>query len=433
MSHSSLALALLLACAQQQGPPPQTYVPYRPDVVVFFLDDVGARTVELMRAAGRLPAIDQLALQGTEFRNGYAQPMCAPSRWSIMQGTWLGMNAGFACHPNTDGTGPGAETRTLSAGVDSLPKAMEGAGYSTALFGRWAVGTWQNSQPGTQDYAYTPMLWGFETWRAGIPDGSEACGGSGYSDWLRVEDGLVSYSTEYHTTALVDSFVDWWSSTSGPRFAFVSFQAAHDPFHWPPASAMRPGWVQPSPATTRKQYESMIESADYALEQMLAGVDLENTLVLLLGDNGDPQAVPPNGYTANKVKFSTYDGGIRVPFIAAGLGFPSGQTSGQPVSEVDLIATLSAAAGVCVPMTDGQSILPALDGIPLERSWIYSQKGDGSKAVVEELWKLRQQPNGVQFLYDRQADFFESNPIDPDAPGYEDITARLRAALNEAQ
>jgi arylsulfatase A-like enzyme len=158
--------------------------------------------------------------------------------------------------------------------------------------------------------------------------------------------------------------------------------------------------------------------------------------VLLIGDNGTPSQVPPTGYTANKVKQSTYEGGVRVPFIVAGLGFQESYVSDQPVSVVDVIPTLMDLAGVCqaLPTWDGQSILPALDGDPLARAWVYVQKGEtGERAVIEALWKLREEADLDQWLYDLSADPFENTPIDPDAPGYEDVTLRLRSELAEAQ
>lgn len=407
------------------------------DVVVFFLDDVGARDVELISAGGRLPTFDALAADGVTFENGYAQPMCAPSRWSIMLSEWQGGHAGFSCHPNVDGTSPGPSSETHPLGQNSLPRALEGAGYSTAYFGRWGNGTWPGDDAGTQEYAWTPMLWGFETWRAGIPDGVDACGGTGYDDWVRVDDGDVSTSADYATTAVQDAFLAWWTTTPSPKFAFVSFPSAHSPFHYPPVEAMPPGWVQPLPPhSNRKKFEEQVVSLDVAIANCMAEVSLENTLVFLIGDNGTPSTVPPSGYTSGKVKFSTYEGGVRVPFVAAGLGFDEGVTSAQPVSIVDLIPTLEDLAGVCTGgFWDGQSILPALDGDqPLTRGWVYVQSADPlDSAVIEEQWKLRLEEDGDEWLYDLTADPFELSPIDADTLGYETIAARLRAELAEAQ
>lgn len=429
-----MMISLLLALAPQA----------QPDIVIFLWDDVGARTVELLRAANpsRLPTVDFLAEQGTTFSAGYAYPMCAPARSAFLRGEWVPNNAGFGCHPNTDGTGVGSVANTLPNGTDNMAQAMEAAGYHTAFFGRWAIGTFPADPGGDDSYAMAPGLFGFETWRAVIPDGTEACGGSGYSDWLRVDDGQVSSSTQYHTLALGTEFVTWWANTPSPRFAFVSFQAAHDPFHFPPSNAMPPGWTQPQPGTTRQQYEAMVQSADYLMGGMIGAILLEDeglydTLLIFAADNGDPQAVPPNGYTSNEVKFSTFDGGVRVPYFVSGWGFPADQVSAQPVSIVDWCATLTDVAGACssYPNPDGQSILPALVDCPLSRSWVYSGKGDGHHMVREELWKLRETPGSppLQFLYDMAADPFENAPIDPDASGYEDVTMRLRAALAEAQ
>ena len=437
----------LLLQALARAPAPQPFPGDMPDVVVFLLDDVGARDYELLSAEtpSRVPHMDALAARGTRFVNGFAQPMCAPSRFSLYLSDWQGETGGFACAPNEDGTSPGPTALTLSHGCDSLPKALEGAGYRTGLFGRWGMGTWLGDDPGSQEYAWTPMLWGFETWRAGLPDGVEKCNGpsGNYSDWLRVDDGEVSLSNTaalgsagYHTIALREAFLEWWRDTPGPRFALVAFQAAHEPMHWPPPEALPPGWKKPSPDLQRHRFEAMIQSADLALGAMLAEIDLQQTLVFLLSDNGTPITVPPAGYSKQKVKTTTYNGGVRVPFLVAGLDFPAGHVSTQPVSVVDLVPTLADLARVCRPQGhwDGQSLLPALDGIPLERPWVYVQKSSTEeRAVIEERWKLRQTDQGQQQLYDLLSDPFEHVPLDPDTPGFEDITLRLRLQLARAQ
>lgn len=429
-------------------PPPVELTPPAepPDMIVFLMDDVGARTWELRRSA--LPNMDALADQGTEFVNGYGAPMCSPARISFFLSTWTNGNAGFACFPNEDGTGPGPTAETLPSGLSSLPKAAEAAGYNTALFGRWGLGTWPGSQAGTQDYAYTPQLWGFEHWGAGLPDGVEACGGGTYTNWLGVNDGQVAYETQYHTEALSEAFIAWWESTPSPRFALVCFQAAHKPFHWPPATAMPAGWTQPPQIGSRPKYEAAVISIDEALRRMLEvvdtdqldlDVDLENTLVVVSSDNGDPKEVPPSPYGAAKVKFSTFDGGVRVPFIVAGCGWPVGQVSEQPVSLVDILPTLADLAGVCAapPGADGQSILPALSGVALERDWIFVEGNVDDCAVVAIIdgveWKLRHEPDLDEFLYNLDTDPFESSPLDPDAVGFEDVTALLRANMAIAQ
>lgn len=426
-------LALLLALAPQAtpAPDPQPWIPTLPDVVVFVLDDVAQNDVDLVPT----PAIDALASVGTSFP-GYSCPQCGPSRAGLMRGFWRGVTPGFACQD------PGPTAATFPSTVDSLPKLMEGAGYSTVLVGRWGLGTFPFAEPGTEDWKWAPQLWGFGEWLAGVPDGVASCiappAVPGYSNWLRVDNGAVTVSTEYQTIALRDAFLGWWQSTPGPRCAIACLQAAHkggpnDAFHIPPPGAMPPGYIAPPFFTDRQAFEAMVRSADFAVGEMMRVVDLSTTLVILVGDNGTPREVPPPGVPPSRVKFSTFQGGIRVPFVVAGLGLSTVRSSAQPACLVDIVPTLAELAGATPKHGnfDGQSLLPALEGVQLARGWVYSQKGDlDDHAVVEERWKLRVDGgNGIQKLYDLQADPGESMPIDPDAPGFEEIAARLRAEL----
>ena len=399
----------------------------RPDVVVFMLDDVATADV----ATVETPAIDGLRALGTDFTHGYSMPMCAPSRWSFLLSSWTPGNAGFGCQP---------DRRNLSHGLDSFPKLMEGAGYSTALFGRWGLGGLAiGEQPpvagAPADSVWAPTAWGFDVVRACLIDGAESCGGSGYSDWFGVDDGVGSLRSSYHTTAVQDAFIEHWTAPrTEPRFAWVSLQAAHEPFHYPPASAMPPGWVEPPFPNTRIQFEAMIRSADFAIGNMLSFIDLSTTLVLLVSDNGTPPSARPINVAANRVKFSTFQRGVHVPFVAAGLGVPMGGTVRQPVSLVDVLPTLADVAGVePFASSDGQSLLPALRGERLERDWVYVQKGPlDDHAAIEERWKLRVSAGGNELLYDLVADPGEAAPIRP-GEGRDDVFARLRGHIARAQ
>lgn len=431
-----------VAVSAQGAPPFQTVPPEHPDILVVLLDDVAYRDWELLRAQGRTPNMDALAAEGTSYERGFSMPMCAPSRSSLVQSAWRGGNPGFACHPNEDGTGPGAAPETLPLDTPTLGRLLLAAGYRTGYFGRWGQGTHALDCGGTS-FACTPALMGWQTFRAIQPDGIEDCTpGGNYFTWLRVDDGAISVSSTaisgisaYATIATVDEARAWWATTPSPRIAFVSLPAAHKPFHLTPSQAQRPGWTPPAlPNSNRKYFEAMVESADWALGEILADVDREATLVVFVSDNGTPQQVPPQGYNSQEVKFSTFNGGIRVPFIVAGLGFPEGQVSPQPVSLVDIAPTLAELAGACVPEEwQGQSILPSLDGVPLGRAWIYAEGNVDDCAVVEERWKLRKLPSGTEILYDLDTDPFENAPLDPNDPTYAVEVARLRAELAEAQ
>ena len=253
----------------------------RPDVVVIVLDDWAQSDLVTARADANpwndLLAIDSLAAVGQTWTNFYAQPLCNPTRRTMLLGTYQGDQGGGVCRP------PDARTPDPSS---SIAHTLAAAGYRTATFGKWHVGT--HPDP-TADWNDVPEAYGFEAWRAWNASNLDGhCGSESYTDWQRVDDGVAFQTTEYHTEAIGLAFLDWWNATEGPRFAYVSFQAPHQPFHDPPAHLLPSG--HPSPTTSREQFEAMLVATDAMIVSMLAAVDLQDTYVLLLGDNGTPPA-----------------------------------------------------------------------------------------------------------------------------------------------
>ncbi|MHC5016812.1 MAG: sulfatase-like hydrolase/transferase, partial [Planctomycetota bacterium] len=89
------------------------------------------------------------------------------------------------------------------------------------------------------------------------------------------------------------------------------------------------------------------------------GID-DNTIVVFTNDNGGPawsDNSPFRGF-----KGSTWEGGIRVPFVLRDPGLPGGIEYDRPVSTLDLTPTLLAAAGGDIPTTDGVDLAPYLAG-----------------------------------------------------------------------
>lgn len=401
-----------------------------PDLVVFVLDDIGQTDIDLVDT----PAIDALSRRGTTFTMGIGQPWCTPARHSFLLSDWQGTGHGRCCED--------PEGRTITASSPNLARDLSSNGYQTALFGKWHMGTYPEATPGTQEWKATPLEWGFDEWLEGIPDNVEHCIPTlgGYTNWRRVDGGAVSISTEHHTLALRDAFLDWWAATPSPKAAVVCFQAAHQandtvPWPAPPAELLPPGYQIPVSPSPRDLFEATVASASVAVGQMLDVVDYRETVVVLFADNGTPQSVPGPNQTGLSVKHTCAQGGIRVPFVIAAPGFRGKRLCPSPVSVVDLRPTIGDLLSY-VPSgsMDGQSLVPALDGrAVLPRRWVFAQRDQSDDyAVIEYQWKLREN-DGVESLYDLIRDPFEANPIDPDSAGYERIAARLRAAMAEAR
>src|SRR5512141_51436 len=98
----------------------------KPNIVLFLADDLGCWGADDLRT----PHIDSIAASGARFTNWYAAaPVCAPSRAGLLTGRYP-IRAGV---PDNG--------RPLAASEVTIAQALKPAGYSTALVGKWHLGS----------------------------------------------------------------------------------------------------------------------------------------------------------------------------------------------------------------------------------------------------------------------------------------------------
>jgi arylsulfatase A-like enzyme len=386
----------------------------RPDVYVIIADDLALSDLAVVET----PHLDALAARGVSFTRAYANPMCTPSRHSFLFGVWSDARLGDPCEPKQP---------PFDRGAFTLPKMLDAAGYATALFGKWHLG-------GNDVAAWelTPHLFGFETWRAGVPSNVVLCGGEDYFEWTRVDDGRKTLSKQYQTEALLEAFLAWRTEpVEGPRFAVLSLQTPHAPMHVPPRFSDRPT------EDLRAQYELMVRDMDATVGALLGPgrIDPEEDLVLFFGDNGTPSKASGPGQSGDRVKFSTFEGGIKVPLIVTGPGIAGGATTSALVHVVDVAATVAEVLGLAPPPGDGLSFRYALrdPSAGSERDHVYCSRAGlnrvkpRERAVVTEGFKLRESGELLE-LYDLARDPGETVDLSTD-PGHAAVLAELQELL----
>jgi arylsulfatase A-like enzyme len=142
------------------------------------------------------------------------------------------------------------------------------------------------------------------------------------------------------------------------------------------------------------------------------------TTVIVIGDNGTATEAVRPPTTADKAKFSIFQGGIHVPLIVSG---PSVVEPGRTVEaltlHVDLFETILELAGADLPRDrrqriDGRSIVRHLTAVdpPAHRLFVYvesfqpngfdlSKRRDWNRAVIHQNWKLVRTPDGRDALH----------------------------------
>ena len=304
----------------------------RPNFIVIMTDDQGYGDLSCMGATDfKTPNFDRLAASGARFTNWYsANPVCSPSRASVLSGRYPG-NAGVRayCLPVTGLRKAGG----LYPEVETLPSELKKLGYKTAMFGKWHLGTqdrcspdkhgfdkWVGFKAGCIDYYSHIFYWGMSNRNNPInpchdlwKDGEEI-----------YENG--KYFTEMITEHTVE-FIREASKSDEPFFTYVAYNAPHYPMHAPQKYLDRFSDLP----WDRRIMAAMLSAVDDGIGDILDELErqgiLEDTCIFFQSDNGpskesrnwmDGREDPYYGGTAGKLKghkFSLFEGGIRIPAI----------------------------------------------------------------------------------------------------------------------
>ena len=198
------------------------------------------------------------------------------------------------------------------------------------------------------------------------------------------------------------------------------------------------------------QFAAMITRLDAYVGEILEKLKerglAENTLVIFTSDNGpheeggaDPGFFGRDGKLRG-IKRSTYEGGIRIPFICWGAGIPKGTVSDHQLAFYDLMPTfmeysgaftkkeirehstpLPSGEGLGVGLFDGISFCPTMLGKPgkqRQHDFLYWEMSDGGTQVIgvrQGDWKLVVS-QGKPFLYNLATDIHEDHDLKADYP-----------------
>lgn len=274
------------------------------------------------------------------------------------------------------------------------------------------MGKWHLSG---QNGSANPELFGVDYYagliRGGVQD---------YYEWQLTEDGVGSMQTEYPTEVFTDLSIDWINGQSKPWFLWLAYNAAHTPFHVPPNEMHSQGslpsytdGLDPMP-----YYMAAIEAIDFQVGRLLEEIpeeELDNTVIIYLGDNGSPTQVAQFPYSSNMVKGSLYQGGVNVPMFILGKGVSRTGEDNNLICSTDLFSTIANLAGVNVSeIHDSKSFKTLLSSESEHRAFQYSESNNGTNdvwAISNGTFKLIVNVNGNEEMYDLVNDPYEKNDL----------------------
>jgi len=194
----------------------------------------------------------------------------------------------------------------------------------------------------------------------------------------------------------------------------------------------------------RGLYGDVIEELDWNVGRVLQalkdeGLD-QKTLVIFTNDNGPWLVLKQHGGSAGPLrgaKGSTYEGGIRVPFIVRWPGrIPAGTASSDLATVMDFLPTFVSMAGGTLPKDlklDGEDISPLLfngENRHYQRRMFY-YRGPDLEAVREGDWKFRldaRDPAAEVELFNLELDVSEAFNL---AETFPDRAAEMKKLLDQ--
>ena len=254
-----LAALAMTACARTGDQLGSMVDEAQPHIVVVLADDMGWADVGYHGSEIQTPNLDQLAMSGVRLEGFYAQPLCTPTRASLMTGRYpfrYGLQVGVI--------GPRADYG-LPTEERLLPEALQEAGYRTAIVGKWNLGHARPEYLPTRrgfDHQYGILGPAADYWtHESAPPGGRRAG----LDWRRDDRPIreQGYATELIAREAVRLIEE--HPVSRPLFLYVAFTAPHFPLQAPEAFVERYGHIEDP---RRRIYAAMVTAMDEAVGQI---------------------------------------------------------------------------------------------------------------------------------------------------------------------
>ncbi len=309
-----------------------------PNVIIILADDLGYGDLHCYGSRIPTPHLDRLAQEGCRLSRFYsASPVCSPSRAALLSGKYPARTGVVnVLMPDS--------TNGLDSSNPNIANTLKARAYSTACIGKWHLG----NRP-----EFSPNRNGFDEFR-GIPYSNDMSPLSYMNNSQVVLDKCDQESLTERFTAQSVDFIK--RRKDQPFFLYTAMTAPHIPIV--PAARFKG-------QSGLGQYGDIVMELDDGVGQILAAVRdnglEENTLVIFTSDNGpwyQGSAAPLQGR-----KGSTYEGGLREPFIAWMPGrIPAGSVFHGIASMMDLYPTIASLCGAAPPSVDGVDLWPMLKG-----------------------------------------------------------------------
>ncbi len=317
----------------------------RPNLLLIVADDMGWGDLGCMGSTTiETPVLDRLASGGVLGKQAYvASSVCSPSRAGLMTGRDP-RRFGYEGNLNESATNYTSRPELLGLPTEehTLADHLRSAGYSTALIGKWHLGTEEQFHPNQRGFDYFCGMLG---------------GGHNYfprrrSRIERNGTPVSNFSSHYLTDFFSDEAIRWLedhrnTSTDEPWMMMLSYNAPHTPMQAREDDLEH--YKNIDVPDDRRIYVAMVHALDRAIGRVVKHLEStnqrDNTMIVFISDNGG--AVNNSSWNGllSGSKGTLREGGVRIPMIWNWPGkIQVGLSTDQVMSSLDILPTFLAAA-----------------------------------------------------------------------------------------
>ena len=321
----------------------------KPNIVFIFADDYGFNDVGYHGSEIKTPVLDQLAKEGVILEKYYVQPICTPTRSTMLTGRYQ-IHTGLQ-----HGVIKGMQPNCIPLDETLIAEKLRESGYKTHLVGKWHTGFYKKEcMPTYRGFdSFFGYFNGDEDYYTRIH--SEIFSTSPYRlclgyDLRRNESVSTKekgqYSTFMFTKEAQKLIMD--HDSSSPMYLYLAFQAVHSPLQVPQQYIQQyEGVIKDK---NRRTYAGMVSAMDEAIGNVTKTLKEKgfwnNTVLIFSTDNGGQVYDGGNNWPLRGWKGSLWEGGVRgVGFVNSPLLTKPGRVSHEMIHVSDWLPTLVELAG----------------------------------------------------------------------------------------
>ena len=413
----------------------------KPNIILFFVDDLGWSDLGFRNPIFETPNIDKLAANSLSFEQAYiASPTCSPSRATLLTGQHParlkmvrhipgGKKNGFDKFDRTT-----VEFNYLERDPAQFPsrnwlplenttyaEALSKEGYYNLFVGKWHLGH--------EDYH--PIHQGFDKQIGTSNDGHPK---SYYPPYFKQATVFTDDNNTYLTDKLTDEATKFIKNydKNQPFMLTFSYYSVHSPHQG--RKDLVDHFTKKGLEGKFADYAAMVKATDESVGKVLStlkekGIEKE-TIVIFLSDQGGYFENAP--FRGGKMKETLFEGGARVPFFIKWNGVTKPNTKNNSVVQsTDVFPTLIELVGGDVNKygnIDGVSLLKTIkENSTIERAPVFGYRAyeDLYTSVRHKDWKLLAYRSGKTELFNIAEDKAETKDVSKVYP------KKLKELINE--